>query len=295
MYRDIIYKTYKKSFLELSESKQFHLASRLSLRGDAWATQQMEELRDWFFGGTTKVEMKSRLEQLGLRSPDPMHLNAAALRIPIFESYPWLFGYELQLFQVLHAHTQYGSDIKNLLDSPVYNIDYQLNELTNSPSTLAILSTYLVDVFYLQKRLIAENETDVIDLQAIRNALKEPLNAGSKSTLSIYLLTHCIIGETLFYSRSIQPEKLAYYHEITSLLQEVANQRWDELTIDNKLEVALCLQLTGIDSALIKQAISAADAGFDKRLGFITDLSMPHKNNLEWAEHRNVLYLMTTA
>jgi hypothetical protein len=104
-----------------------------------------------------------------------------------------------------------------------------------------------------------------------------------------------IIGETLFYSRAIPPLHKKYYDEILDTLNVLAAQNWQDLTIDSKLEIALCSKILGhTESELIKKAIGEADSHFNSRLGFIVDPKKPHKNSLEWAEHRNVLYLMAT-
>lgn len=293
MYRDKILETYRSRFNELSPAKRFHFASRLNQTSpDDWTRRQLDDLDGWFFGGDDDDSRTSKLISLGTTEPDSLHLNAASERLPFFSKYPRLFGYELQLFQVLHAKTQYAVDILPLPDGKMTT--EEIDALANDARALAILSTYLVDVFYLHSRLVKQDEEKLISLATIDAALDVDFDPIQRPRLNVYLLTHCIIGETLFYSRKIPAKKNAYYRQLADRLIRLAEAHWNILTLDNKLEIALCLQLVGVQSELIRRAITEADVNYDETAGFITDPKMPHKNDLEWAEHRNVLYLMVT-
>lgn len=294
MYHRKILKTYHSRFNELSPTKQFHFASRLNLTlPDEWARVQLDGLADWFFGGDDDASRTNKLISLSQNAPNLLHMNAASERLPYFEKHPQLFGYELQLFQVLHAKTQYAV---NLLPLPGNKMTTEeIEALTNDARALAVLSTFLVDVFYLHNRLVKNDENKLIPLTTMDAALDVDFDPIQRPRLNVYLLTHCIIGETLFYSRQISTQKHAYYQQLADRLVKLAKSHWNVLTLDNKLEIALCLQLVGVRSELIRHAITEADANYDEMAGFITDPKMPHKNDLEWAEHRNVLYLMVTA
>lgn len=294
MYSDQITKTYQTRFAELSFEKQFHLLSRQKLMGNPWAAQAIASLRTQFLGGDNQQAWIDRLEQLGQRSPDPRHLNASTERMPYFESYPWLFGYELQLFQLLHAKVQFDQDLDSLLGKYQPG-DGDILALAHDPTMLAVLSTYLVDVFYLHLRLLRKDESQLISLHTLKAALAIPLPQANKAQLNTYLLTHCIIAETLFYSRKIPAKKHAYYRELARLLVTIAADSWDLLTLDNKLEVALALRLASVSDLLIQKAVTEADTHYDPKFGYLTDPKMPHKNDLEWAEHRNILYLLVTS
>ena len=130
-------------------------------------------------------------------------------------------------------------------------------------------------------------------MEALKAALDVSIDPSVRTILNVYLLTHCIIAETLFYSRSIPEDKWEYYSKVASMLEHLCTTHWDTMTIDSKLEVALCLQLVGHrDSGIIERAVTDAEDGYDTSEGFIKDPTVPHKNDLEWAEHRNVLYLL---
>jgi len=292
MYSDKILTTYQSRIDELSPTKKFHFLSRLNLIIPSdWSRSQIESMGEWFFGKPAE----NRLLELGQATRDPLHLNAATERLPLFKANPWLFGYELQLFHVLHAKVQYKADVRSTLNMITRVKTDDVDALSHNPHKLAVLATYLVDVYYLHHRLMLEDETKLIPLTTVRDALTVTLSPTDKARLNVYLLTHCIIGETLFYARPIPTSKLEYYQKIAGILIRVAQANWNELTIDSKLEVALCLQLTDTASTLVGQAVAEAEDNYNDHLGYIVDSKMPHKNDLEWAEHRNVLYLLVAS
>lgn len=295
MLYDAVSHTYKSNIIQLSPAKRFHFATRLNLRtGDPWAAEQLDSLKDWFFRGDEETPER-RLNHIGLTQPDLTHLNAATERAPILARHPWIFGYELQLFQVLHAKIQYDTDLRPLLQDPVPHIKEHIDELVTDPTILAILSTYIIDVYYLYYRIILEQEVPLISLDLLHEALSLEVNPASKPLLNVYLLTHCIIGETDFYARDIPRERRTYYDSLAELLEKTAHDTWGNLSLDNKLEVALCLLLTDTASPLVTKAIKESDDHYDASQGFIVDPKVPHKNDLEWAEHRNILYLMASS
>lgn len=280
-----VFETYTKNISSLSPEKQFHFASRLSLyNNNEWGREHVKYLREWFF----EHNSIGRLAEMRRTLPDPIHINHWQSRQPFFDDYPWLYSYELQLFQALHSSVQYNVDIRTMLDSH----DEVIARLVQDPRALGSLSTYLVNIFYLSHRFLQENDKPLIPLECINQALNlsaQPLK------LSLYLLTHCIIGESLFYSRKIPANKRQYCDDIKQLLIAMLGSYWQSLTIDNKLEAALCLRmLDGSSHDFVSRAISEASQNFSETNGFIIDPFMPHKNNLEWAEHRNVLFLMLT-
>ena len=292
MYNDLIFTTYKNNFDSLPPVKQFHFLSRVELfMPNMWSHKEIASLQEWFLGGFNKYAYAEKLKMLASHTPDPLHTNASELRMPLFVKYPWLYGYELQLFHVLHADTYYNHDLIPLLDEPD-DLVSNLEAIAQNPRELAVLSTYAVDVFYLYNRFVIKDDMALIPLEIIDAALDIPLDPAFKIQLNIYLLTHCIIGETIFYRREIPSKHSDYYHKLVQRLMEITSSNWDLLTIDNKLEVALCLNLTKTTSKIIQNALHEAEEHYDQQLGFITDPKMPHKNTLEWAEHRNMLYLL---
>jgi hypothetical protein len=295
MFSKNIYNTYKNSFDTLSLTKKFHFVTRLSLwTQDEWARGEIEKLKPSILGGSSLSDYREKLYKIEQTQPDYAHINAADARKPFLAKHPWLFGAELGLFHALHADVQYGIDLRSKQPS-LKHIEDNLDDLIKNPEALAMLSTYLVDIFYLYHRFVQKDNTPLIPLPTIDLALHIPKDFDEKTRLQIYLLTHIIIGETLFYSRAVPDAHHDYYKDILSTLNTLANQHWESLTIDSKLEIALCsILLSQANSPIITKAIQEADSNFDSNLGFIVDPKKPHKNNLEWAEHRNVLYLMVT-
>lgn len=283
-----IYRTYRTRFDELSPEKQFHFASRLKLAcEDVWAAKQIEKLRPTILA----VDSATRLHSMRKLQPNVAQLNAANLRIPLFQVHPWLYSYELMLFYVLHESIHYDVDSSDEVSGALRIHDADIESLVADATILASLSTYLVNTYYLHTRLISKSES-LIPIDIIRNALQTELPENDNAKLKVYLLTHCILGETLFYARAIPSDVSAYYQEIGALLAQLTESTWGNLSIDAKLEAGYCLTMLGIHSAVPEKALSSAQGAYSHTKGFITDERMPHKNSLEWAEHRNVLYLM---
>ncbi|HTK39833.1 MAG TPA: hypothetical protein VL362_03120 [Patescibacteria group bacterium] len=285
-----IYTTYHERFHELDHEHQFHFASRLALTADdAWARAKIDELESAMLGSSAD----SSLRLLRGKEPTLTDVNAAALRMPLFKQSPWLYDYELMLFYALHAKVQYDMDVTEQLKTQVQVSLDQLHSLVTDPRTLATLSTYLVNAYYLHARLIDKTD-QVIPLEAIQEALDTPLDDPNDARLKLYLLTHCVLAETLFYARTIPASLQSYYHEIAEMIAARLESSWNDLTLDAKLEAAYCLKILSVRTDLQANVIQDAQAHYSDAHGYIIDPRSQAKNSLNGAEHRNVLFLMLT-
>jgi len=288
MYHDNILTTYRHRFKELVHEKQFHLLTRLALwNHDAWSIQQLPLQKEAFLGGTTQAEWHKKMTDIQNRTPDYTQVNHGSARKTYFEAYPNLYGLELAMFQALHARHHFDADLTACLPEPE-SIQRLIDQLLSDPQTLGALSTYAIDIFYLYNRFLQSDDTALIPIAL----LKESCEKSPSVQLAIYLITHCVIGETLFYNRKIPLQHQAYYHNLITELNNLAETNWQDLTLDNRLEVALCNQITNTPSSLVDKAVIDADSYFSQEYGFIIDPKKPNKNTLAGSEHRNVLYLM---
>ncbi len=280
-----IYETYLSRLEELTPQKAFHFANRLrSWADDPRATTILQRY------SPQPSEIQAILMRLlTLRADENAAINFLDLRAPYFTQYPWLYGLELALFQMRHWYFEYGIDTRSFFRS---NADFKLwdtgvERLYADTSACATLSSYAVNTIYLWYRLIQEDERTLFTTDS-------SAYLHTEKALALYFSTHCCLGETLFYARAIPADKLAAQCLLLSRSEVTARKHSESLPLDALLETVIALKLCGIESSLRATVLARVEAHFDTTLGYITDPAKPDKNDLNGAEHRNVLYLMAT-
>ena len=152
-----------------------------------------------------------------------------------------------------------------------------------------MLSTFAVNFLYLA----AHQRGDTLPDPAVflRIAQSEyDLSDSTDTLLCAYLLTHCVINESLFYSRSIPAERRDAYRGILHWLDEQLAGTSQDLRLDNVFEFMVCCKLVGYapNHILLPEpsSLRASEEGM-----FIVD---PRSKAADMAssEHRSVLYLM---
>lgn len=288
-----ITQTYKTRFDELSTEKRFHFASRLKLwSSDASMAKALDAMEDVVIG-TGAADYTSKINQLETAQINIRQLNAASLRTPVLEKYPWLYGAELVLFYLLHANTHYKKDLRPYANN-LQKYKTGIRQLaTTDPYALGVLSTYAINVLYLVAQF--DKSQDSFDFaKNIDAALGLAIEHPDEALLKLYLITHCIIGETLFYSKPIAATKAPYYEQLLHQGLELAEKNWSSLSLDAKLELAVCCRILDKAPSLLRRILNETEKYYESDLRYIIDPSKPHKNDLEWAEHRNVLFIMAS-
>jgi hypothetical protein len=263
----------------------FHFVNRLSSwTSDPEASQVLQR-----FTPNPSETHSILAELLTHRAEDNPTINLSELRLPYFAEYPWLYGLELALFQMRHWYIEYNVDTRayfhNHSDFAVW--DASIAKLHADMRACAILSTYAVNCIYLWYRLIHEDERVLFTSD-------EPDYFSNEHTLAVYFATHCCLAETIFYARPIPSNTLSLYRTLLKRAEAIATAHMDELSLDALLETVIAQQLCGMESPFRDIVIARATAQFDEKLGYITDPNKPGKNDLNGAEHRNILYLMAT-
>jgi hypothetical protein len=297
-------KTIKQYYLDnvenLRSDKQFHFASRIAAwEGDKQALDILLKLRGYMVPETNQ-QISNLLGQL-VRSPQEGKRNAHELRQPYFQKYPRLYGIHSALFRVRHLKSIYGIDASQALfeHASKVELDELSEKLMQDEETIRILSTFAINLFYLYK-VILENQADFVDLERIIEISKEYDIKNIKHVqLMIYMMTHCIIGETNFYTEEITRNRKNQCSKMLRVLEPIIEENFDNINLDNKLEFLVCCRICGIRTHLSKRVERECASSLSENGHFLVDKhnknGQKNKVSFESSEHRNVLYIMSNS
>ncbi len=281
--------------------KKFHFVSRLWL----WAKDEemariLPLLKDDFCknGDLEKLDViikqliETPLQEFGSK-------NAAEERRPYFKKYPLLRPTLLVLFRLLFCETIYGIDGRSLIEKnfDIQKLDEMEEALLQDKPAISVLSTHAINFIYLYNRFYKKRE-DTVPVQYLFE-LAESIDTADNLNmlLYIYLVTHCVIGESLFYKRNIPSDKTSLYREAMYKLEDKIDTRYDDVNMDNKFEMLVCFRILGLQSRLTERIYSEANASLSGEGDFIVDTlnNNPQLENIDFekSEHRNVLYLLS--
>jgi hypothetical protein len=204
------------------------------------------------------------------------------------------------LFHVLFAETVYGKDIRPMVSELISETDLlQLRDaLLQDKAAIATLSTHAVNYFYLLENYHSPNgERDYIDPEYLYQIAMEQDTEGDAARIrfQIYLLTHCIIGASRFYSRKIEKD-LDWYQKMVKSLEVIIQDNYFAVSLDNKLEFLVCAELCRYESQLKSLIFGEADRSLALTGNFLIDKLNDKEsrlsNKVAMSEHRNVLYIM---
>lgn len=280
---------------ELSDEKRFHFASRLAAwSGDKWAYTEIERQRPYRADAS---RLNSSLTKLLASSPSES-VYAYSRRQPYFAQFPKLVGIELALFRVRHLFYIYGIDArKEFFQIITRETLIELRDaLLAKPDALHALSTYAVNVIYLIDQFMLENNRGLISEDFLPLVDSYDLENQEDLQLMIYLYTHCILGETIFYKRII-PEKLrTAYNTMLTIVEDAITAHYPKCSLDTKLEFIVCLRILNRDSPLIAKIHAECLKSVSSNGKYLIDqhnaFAGTRKTTLSNAEHRNVLFLM---
>ena len=280
-----IYQTYLTRLTELTPQKKFHFANRLS----SWSADKQAAATLTSFAPNIHEAEATLTDLVARRFENDHTINFPDLRTPYFTQYPWLYGLELALFQARHWRMEYDIDtfayFRNNDSFALWKAGVE--QLQADAQACATLSTYAVNTIYLWYRLVQKDERVLFTVD-------EPAYFEVNTVLAIYFSTHCCLGETLFYARAIPANRVLVCRALLSRAELIAKNHLDSLPLDALLELIVAAKLCGAVLSIQDAILARASSHFDTSLGYITDPKKPDKNDLNGAEHRNVLYLMAT-
>jgi hypothetical protein len=298
-----IYDYYCEHFTELPLDKQLHFASRLWVwRRDPRARELLDSLRPEILPSNDGVDSVRRILDDGLLPIRPGSLNVLHIRQPFFDRYPSLRRSAAGLYWAQLLDTCYDTDVRSriheVIDLPAAT-QLAADLLADTPA-VAALSTYAVNFLYLLRRFVEKDEAALDPAYFLQIAADNSLYSGDDRLnlqLRIYLLTHAVIGESLFYSRPIADAKKPAFQRLIGQLEELIVTHFDDVNLDNKLEFVVCCKLVGTTSQPESRILAEADQSVSPDGDFLVDTRNANIQSsytgIDKSEHRNVLYIMS--
>lgn len=291
-----IYSTYHRRTSSLSLDKAFHFHSRLYLwLNDQHSKAELEHLKAQYIGVNSK-EHELNLKKAVQSQADPQH-HFYQIRRPYFEHYPQLIGYGDVLFKGLFSQLIYHLNLQKIIANIISEEDLvELeNRLLADPEALAMISTHAINYLLVLNNYFFHKESRKI-LNHVQDVLHHQYSFENRQhvLLAIYLITHCVIGETLFYSQL--PNNLSLLNDMLFFAGELIGQQYELITLDVKLEFLVSCRLCNIKHPLQKKIHQEANSSIIEIDGKYLLIDQNYRSNynqdLESTEHRNVLYLM---
>jgi hypothetical protein len=282
----------------LSDDKLFHFATRMSAwRGQPETFEILRSMRDFIVQPERPLVDVIRdvlnTEQTGRR-------NAHELRQPFFEKYPALYGAHLALFRVRHLEAVYGIDAREALYECISEAELEAlkDSLLADQEAMKVLSTFAINFCYLFERVVRRDE-NALPLEALYQLGKTyDINDKEQIQLLIYFYTHCIIGESNFYVRTLPEASLALYRQMIADLEPLVRDNFEAINLDNKLEFLVCARICGLESPLAERIYAECADSISEEGTFIIDRHNTNvqadRNDFVKSEHRNVLFIMST-
>lgn len=297
-----IYSYYIDHFAELPIEKQFHFASRLYLwEEDETCRRYLEKLRPWF---THNDSPEAALQEIVDTAPlwqAESSVNAVGIRQPYFDKYPQLRMYSRVLFRIIFLRVLYGIDTREWFykSFPQHEVDKLATLLLADVAALRHLSTYATNFLYLYYGVI-KGDSSSLDAEIFLKASNEGYDFADPSNLqlAIYFYTHCIIGQSLFYTRHLPTTQLDKFQTMLSRLDILLNKHFENINLDNKFEYLVCARLLSSNSSLASRIFNEASKSLAPDGIFLIDQHnghpQSHKISFADSEHRNVLFIMAT-
>jgi len=293
-----IYQYYFDNSRLLNDDKLFHFASRIAAwQGSPEAFELLRDSSDYIV--QPSKDLNDVISEL-VNSPQTGKRNAHELRQPFFERYPQLYGAHVALFRVRHLEAIYGINARSALFAAISEADLIKLEqdLLSDDEAIRILSTFAINYCYLFERVVRKNEQSLpiqhfYDIGTVYNT-----DDVQHLQLLIYLYTHCIIGESNFYTRRITDDKLPIYRKMLNKLEDLIVKNFDKINLDNKLEFLVCVRICNFKSNLFEPIHEECKKSISPEGMFIIDThnqnAQDGRNDFTSSEHRNVLFIMST-
>ncbi|MET1033374.1 MAG: hypothetical protein ABWX94_02655, partial [Candidatus Saccharimonadales bacterium] len=110
--------------------------------------------------------------------------------------------------------------------------------------------------------------------------------------------THCIIGESNFYTRTIPDYAASIYRDMLTSLEVLITEHFDDINLDNKLEFLVCCRICSYETDLFDRIYEECSKSLSPNGTYLIDTHNGHtaqqnRTSLQASEHRNVLFLLS--
>jgi hypothetical protein len=290
-----VLQTYTARFDELSKRGQFHFASRLYL----W--HRLPEAAAWLDllrpGFTAHDQPLQSLAQL-MAEPLPILKQTAELRNPYFTRYPQLRSYERIMFRLLFLQTIYGFDSRQYLYRvlPREAVLELYQALLADREALCQLSSYAINFLYIVDRFGHQDDASAIQPKQLLGLAQTQFTGDSPldRQLECYFYTHCILAETLFYSRALPSHNRHYYLAMLEILELTIESYFETTKLDICYEFLVCCRILNYKTHL-EALINTRTTQSMHAEGFIAEPlnAASNPSTLQNSEHRNVLFILS--
>jgi len=296
---DEIKRYYFKNFAKLSKEQQVHFAwSLYSWNKDKSAYDKLLSLKPHLTGGG---DFKSVLQRLEDESKSNTYGKGkmAGVHVKYFSRHPGLLAKTWQLLYTLRLQTIYGIDARSelLRFRSLETFRQTLTTLERDPEAIAMLSAAAINYIYLFHYLLL-GSTRAIDPYKLLNTCKPYYDTNDSMHIKIrsYLYTHLVIGESLFFNRSIQRSKAEIYQIIMREAEDFLASYYFEHSLDNKYEFLACAHFVGNNPAILPVIMSEASNSFyGSRLYTFDKLNAnpnKHKPGIAAMAHSMIFYIV---
>lgn len=295
-------KIYYENNLSSLGDKRFHYLSRMYLwtKEDKYLRELEKERQDYLGKEIGDIEKKIQ-ERIASGPLERTGMNNYKERLKYFKKYRNLYEITSVLFLYLFAKNIYKTNLKKLVSKHIKHekiLELRSN-LIKDDDALIILSTHAINFLYLSGIYLNDiklrHQTAISPVRLLKLAEKKYLKKES-NLLLIYLLTHCIIGASEFYSRGIRKNK-EVYKKMLLLIERIIKENYFNINLDNKIEFIVCAKLMSFKTIIEEVIISEAESSLSPIGNYIVDMHndnyiLSKKNDFISSEHRNVLFLM---
>lgn len=303
----------KKSTSELIEKyfdQNCHLFSRYKLHyiirkylwfGDDWSKKMVSKYKNEYLG-KNDLEIRNRLVNMLKIDEGKKKEVKDSFRSKIRSAYRKKAAnielIDLVLFNNLFAKTVYKKDLREIIKKIISDKELFIlkEKLIKDKKMMAELSTWAINYLYLLRFYLGESVSFYSPKEMLDIAKTQFSEEEKYLELKIYFLTHVIIGETNFYSKSVNQEVREDIVEILKYIEQLILNNYHAISLDCKLEFLVCNRLVHRTSLIEQLIFSEADNSMCDNGNFIVDKFNDKKNRKKntaiKAEHRNVLYLL---
>jgi hypothetical protein len=115
----------------------------------------------------------------------------------------------------------------------------------------------------------------------------------------MYLFTHCIIGDSNFYTQDINPKNRPAFRQMLKILENIIAENFQVINLDNKLEFLVCCRICGYETGLSEPIFNECRESLSDEGHFLVDKhnqnAQDSRQTIAGSEHRNVLFIMSSS
>lgn len=289
---------YSRNIDTLKFSDKYHFLHHLYLwNKDNWLSEELISIKKEVVAD--EATMLKRMNSQLINTATQTVKNAAQLRKKYILKHPDVRPLSNLLLETLYMRTVFSVDNRSFIPGLTQSLDIPniLEGLLADPEAMAFLSTYAINFIYIYDRFYAETDNIIPeDILGCADILDK--NEPQELLLYFYFVTHCIIGESLFYAKPIPQKYLPTYQLALQKLDDILmSDSYSLLHMDVKFETIVCAKMCGIKLKSETKIYNEALRSLSGDGNFIVDThNMSAQGDfldLSSSEHRNVLFLMS--